>query len=142
MDKTSWIGIIIGFIVLVGGLILKGSDPIALYNPAALLIIFAGTAASILIAFPINEVKKIPSLFKVIFSEVKLIPVKELIPMFTEWAIVARKDGLLALEDQAEEVEDPFLQRGLKMVVDGQSAGIDSRYVGRRNMLQWKKDMM
>lgn len=121
MDKTSWIGIIIGFIVLVGGLILKGSDPIALYNPAALLIIFAGTAASILIAFPINEVKKIPSLFKVIFSEVKLIPVKELIPMFTEWAIVARKDGLLALEDQAEEVENPFLQRGLKMVVDGQS---------------------
>jgi chemotaxis protein MotA len=121
LDKTSWIGIIIGFIVLVGGLILKGSDPIALYNPAALLIIFAGTAASILIAFPINEVKKIPSLFKVIFSEVKLIPVKELIPMFTEWAIVARRDGLLALEDLAEEVENPFLQRGLKMVVDGQS---------------------
>jgi chemotaxis protein MotA len=121
VDKTSWIGIVIGFVVLVGGLILKGSDPIALYNPAALLIIFAGTAASILIAFPINEVKKIPSLFKVIFSEVKLIPVKELIPMFTEWAIVARKDGLLALEDLAEEVENPFLQRGLKMVVDGQS---------------------
>jgi chemotaxis protein MotA len=121
VDKTSWIGIVIGFVVLVGGLILKGSDPIALYNPAALLIIFAGTAASILIAFPINEVKKIPSLFKVIFSEVKLIPVKELIPMFTEWAIVARKDGLLALEDHAEEVENPFLQRGLKMVVDGQS---------------------
>lgn len=121
MDKTSWIGIIIGFIVLVGGLMLKGSDPIALYNPAALLIIFAGTAASILIAFPINEVKKIPGLFKVIFSEIKLIPIKELIPMFTEWSMVARKEGLLALEDQAEEVEDPFLQRGLKMVVDGQS---------------------
>ena len=121
MDKTSWIGIIIGFIVLVGGLMLKGSDPIALYNPAALLIIFAGTAASILVAFPINEVKKIPGLFKVIFSEIKIIPVKELIPMFTAWSMVARKDGLLALEDSAEEVEDPFLQRGLKMVVDGQS---------------------
>ena len=122
MDKTSFIGIIIGFVVLVGGLILKGSDPIALYNPAALLIIFAGTAASILIAFPMNEVKKIPVLFKVIFSDLKLIPVKELIPMFTEWATIARKDGLLALEEPSEEVEDPFLQRGLKMVVDGQSA--------------------
>ena len=122
MDKTSFIGIIIGFVVLVGGLILKGSDPIALYNPAALLIIFAGTAASILIAFPMNEVKKIPGLFKVIFSDLKLIPVRELIPMFTEWATIARKDGLLALEEPSEEVEDPFLQRGLKMVVDGQSA--------------------
>lgn len=121
MDKTSWVGIILGFVVLVGGLILKGSDPIALYNPAALVIIFGGTAACILIAFPMDEVKKIPSLFKVIFSEVKTVPIKELIPTFTTWAMLARKEGLLALEEVAEEVEDPFLQRGLKMVVDGQS---------------------
>ncbi len=121
MDKTSWLGIIAGFVVLVGGLILKGSDPIALYNPAALVIIFGGTAACILIAFPSDEVKKIPSLFKVIFSEGKTVPIKELIPTFTSWAMLARKEGLLALEERAEEVEDPFLQRGLKMVVDGQS---------------------
>lgn len=121
MDKTSWIGIILGMIVLVGGLILKGSDPIALYNPAALVIIFAGTAACILIAFPLEEVKKIPVLFKVIFSESKMVPLKELIPVFTGWAMIARKEGLLALEERSEEVEDPFLQRGLKMVVDGQS---------------------
>ena len=121
MDKTSWLGIIAGVVVLVGGLILKGSDPIALYNPAALVIIFGGTAACILIAFPSDEVKKIPSLFKVIFSEGKTVPIKELIPTFTSWAMLARKEGLLALEERAEEVEDPFLQRGLKMVVDGQS---------------------
>ncbi|MGE6487486.1 flagellar motor stator protein MotA [Paenisporosarcina sp. NPDC076898] len=121
MDKTSWIGIILGMVVLVGGLILKGSDPIALYNPAALVIIFAGTAACILIAFPLEEVKKIPVLFKVIFSESKMVPLKELIPVFTEWAMVARREGLLALEERSEEVKDPFLQRGLKMVVDGQS---------------------
>lgn len=121
MDKTSWLGIILGFVVLIGGLILKGSDPIALFNPAALVIIFGGTAACILIAFPNNEVKKIPTLFKVIFSDLKIIPVKELIPVFTEWATIARKQGLLALEEISEEVEDPFLQRGLKMVVDGQS---------------------
>jgi len=121
VDKTSWFGIILGFVVLIGGLILKGSDPIALYNPAALIIIFGGTAACILIAFPSSEVKKIPVLFKVIFSDLKIIPVKQLIPIFTEWATIARKEGLLALEEQTEVVEDPFLQRGLKMVVDGQS---------------------
>lgn len=121
MDKTSWFGIILGFVVLIGGMALKGSDPIALYNPAALVIIFGGTFACILVAFPFNEVKKIPSLFKVIFSEVKVVPIKELIPTFTEWAMLARKEGLLALEERSEEVEDPFLQRGLKMVVDGQS---------------------
>lgn len=121
MDKTSWFGLILGFVVLVGGLILKGSDPIALYNPAALVIIFGGTIACILIAFPMDEVKKIPSLFKVIFGDMKVTPIRDLIPMFTEWAMLARKEGLLALEEQSEEVEDPFLKRGLKMVVDGQS---------------------
>jgi len=120
VDKTSWLGVILGVLVLVGGMILKGSDPIALYNPAAIVIIFAGTAASILVAFPLNEIKNIPSLFKVIFRDNKIPTVKELIPTFSEWAMLARKEGLLALEERAEAVEDPFLQRGLKMVVDGQ----------------------
>ncbi|WP_038702018.1 flagellar motor stator protein MotA [Planococcus sp. PAMC 21323] len=121
MDKTSWIGVIMGFVVLIGGMILKGSNPIALYNPAALVIIFAGTVACILVAFPMEEVKKIPSFFKVIFGEDKMVTVKELIPMFTGWATLARKEGLLSLEEKADAVEDPFLQRGLKMIVDGQS---------------------
>lgn len=121
MDKTSGIGVILGFVVLIGGMILKGSSPIALYNPAALVIIIGGTIACILVAFPMNEVKKLPKLFKVIFSDLKIVPVKEMIPMFTEWAMVARKEGLLSLEERSEEVEDAFLKRGLKMVVDGQS---------------------
>lgn len=120
MDKTSWLGIILGFVVLVGGMILKGSSPIALYNPAAIVIIFVGTAASLLIAFPFNEIKKLPILFKVIFTDSKQTTVKELIPIFTEWAMLARREGLLALEERSEEVEDPFLKRGLKMIVDGQ----------------------
>lgn len=120
MDKTSWIGVILGFVVLVGGMILKGSDPVALYNPAALVIIFGGTIAAVMVAFPMEELKNVPGLFKVLFGGPKIIPIKEMIPTFTEWALLARKEGLLALEERAEEVEDPFLQRGLKMVVDGQ----------------------
>lgn len=121
MDKTSLFGIILGIAVLVGGMILKGSDPSALINPAAIVIIFVGTFAALLNAFPMNELKRIPALFKVLFTDSKLITVKELIPVFTEWANIARREGLLALEEQTEKVEDPFLQRGLKMVVDGQS---------------------
>jgi chemotaxis protein MotA len=121
VDKTSLFGIILGIVVLVGGMVLKGSDPAALINPAALVIIFLGTVAAVAIAFPMNELKKVPALFKVIFTTSKMMSVKELIPIFTEWANLARKEGLLALEDSAEEVEDPFLQKGLKMVVDGQS---------------------
>lgn len=64
MDRTSFIGIILGVIAIGVGMVLKGVSPLSLLNPAALLIIFAGTAAAILIAFPMNEIKKIPSLLK------------------------------------------------------------------------------
>ena len=96
MDKTSLFGIVLGFVVLVGGMVLKGSDPAALMNPAALVIIFLGTIAALLNAFPLYEIKKIPTLFKVLFTDTKLITVKELIPIFTDWANIARREGLLA----------------------------------------------
>lgn len=58
MDRTSLIGVIVGIVAVGVGMVLKGVSPISLLNPAALLIIFAGTAATILIAFPLNEIKK------------------------------------------------------------------------------------
>ncbi|GGB65352.1 flagellar motor stator protein MotA [Fictibacillus barbaricus] len=120
MDRTSLIGVVLGIIAVGIGMVLKGVSPISLLNPAALLIIFAGTAAAILIAFPMNEIKKIPALFKILFKEQKLIDMKDLVTIFIEWATIARKEGLLALEPRAEEVDDPFLQQGIKMIVDGQ----------------------
>lgn len=121
MDKTSILGIILGFFVLIGGLILKGANPAALLNPAALVIIILGTAATLLIGFPFKELKKFPSLMKIIFTEQKLFSEKELIPLFRDWANTARREGLLALENSLEEIEDDFLKRGFQLVIDGHS---------------------
>jgi chemotaxis protein MotA len=86
------------------------------------MIIFAGTIASVIIAFPLNEIKKVPKLFKIIFTEQKLLDGKGIITLFSDWAQLARKEGLLALEARLMEVEDPFLKNGLSLAVDGQSA--------------------
>jgi chemotaxis protein MotA len=120
MDRASLIGIVLGIIAVGVGMVLKGVSPISLLNPAALLIIFAGTAAAILIAFPMNDIKKIPALFKILFIEPNHMDMKDLVTIFIEWSTIARKEGLLALEPKAEEIEDPFLQQGIKMIVDGQ----------------------
>ena len=121
MDRTSISGIIFGLIAVGVGMALKGLSPLVIFNPAALIIIFLGTAASVAIGFPWKELKKIPKLLKVIFSEQNVPEVKDLIPMFTEWANLARKEGILFLEGRVEEVEDPFLRNGMKLVIDGQS---------------------
>lgn len=122
MDKTSLIGVLLGIIALGVGIVLKGVNLSALINPAAILIIIAGTAAAVTTAVPGFELKKLPKLFKIIFTEQKLTKPEELIKTFSEWAVIARKEGLLALEGVAEQVDNQFLKNGLNLAVEGQSA--------------------
>ncbi|WP_068505778.1 flagellar motor stator protein MotA [Paenibacillus kribbensis] len=120
MQISTIIGLVLGIVSLVVGMILKGAPVVNLVNnPAAYMIIFVGTAASIFMAFPMAEIKRIPKLFKVIFTEQKLLDRKELIGTFTEWASITRREGLLALESKVEEINDPFMRGGMRMIIDG-----------------------
>lgn len=121
LDRTSIIGIILGIIAVGVGMYFKGVSPSVLINPAAFLIIIVGTAASVTIAFPTRDIKRLPKLFAVIFKEQKIPTVEELIPLFVEWANIARREGLLALEAKVAEIEDPFLRNGLSLAIDGQT---------------------
>ncbi|PLR76923.1 flagellar motor protein MotA [Bacillus sp. V3-13] len=122
MDKTSLIGVVLGIIAVGVGMVLKGVSITALANPAAILIILLGTVAAVTIAFPTAEIKRVPKLFGVLFKEQTLLNTVDLIRMFSDWAQLARKEGLLALEAKTNEVEDSFLRSGLSLAVDGQSA--------------------
>ncbi len=122
MDIATIIGLLLGFIAVAVGMVLKGTSLTVLLNPAAFLIIIAGTIAAVTIAFPMAELKRIPMLFRIIFKEQKITDTVELIKLFTDLAQLARKEGLLALEGRINELEDPFLRNGLSLAVDGQSA--------------------
>lgn len=119
MEKSSYIGIVLGLVAVGVGMVMKGASLAALANPAAIMIIFVGTAASVLIAFPMSDLKKLPKLFKILFTEQPLPPKRELINQFMNWASIARREGLLALESASDEIEDPFLRNGMKMIIDG-----------------------
>ncbi|MFZ3576989.1 flagellar motor stator protein MotA [Virgibacillus sp. DJP39] len=121
MDKASVIGVILAIIAIGVGMSLKGVSPVALLNPAALLIIFLGTIASICIAFPLSTLKKVPTLFKIIFKEDKSETIQEVITTFTAWSEISRREGVLSLESQLNETDDTFLYSGMQLVVDGQS---------------------
>lgn len=119
MEKSSVIGILLGIFAVGFGMILKGAKISALINPAAFLIIFVGTAASLFIAFPMNELKRFPALLKLIFKGKELMSKQELISFFIEMAGIARREGLLALESQMADIKDPFLKNGLSLIIDG-----------------------
>ncbi|MDF2961338.1 MAG: flagellar motor protein MotA [Paenibacillus sp.] len=119
MEKSTIIGCILAVIAVGVGMVLKGASLVALANPAALLIIFVGTAASLFIGFSLEDMKKFPKLLKLVFTEQKLMSKLELVDMFVEWVSITRREGLLALESKVDEIENAFMRNGLRLIIDG-----------------------
>ncbi|ALC92278.1 flagellar motor protein MotA [Bacillus sp. FJAT-18017] len=116
---SSIIGIIIALVAVGVGMVLKGASLSALNNPAAFLIIFGGTLATLLIAFPFREAKKFPVLLKVALFEPKLPSKSEQISNIIHCAEIAKREGILALEEVSTDTQDPFFKKGLELLIDG-----------------------
>ena len=119
MEKSSLIGITVGILAVGVGMALKGADPHALINPAAFLIIFVGTAAALFNAFTLKDLKKFPTLLKIIFVGKKMISKKEVFDLFVALAKTAKQEGVVAIERKASEISDPFISSSLSLVADG-----------------------
>jgi len=124
LEKSTVIGLVLGILAITVGMVLKGASLSALINPAAIMIIFVGTAACLLNSFPMTHIKKFPVLFKMLFKQQVLMPKQEIMMLFINLSQVARREGLLALEPMLEEIKDPFLKSGLGMVIDGLDADL------------------
>ena len=122
MDLSTVFGLILGFVALFVGMAIKGVTPDNLLNLAAILIIIVGTIASVVIAFPMKEIKRVPKLFGIIFKERKLTSDSDIIRMFSSWADVARREGYYHLRLKTDDIQDPFLKNGLGLAIDGQNA--------------------
>jgi len=119
MELTTIIGVLLGIISVVGAMIFKHIDFAVLLNPAAAFVIFVGTVATILNSYPGQNVKVIGSLFKILFTKQKGFSEAEIIELMYNLSRQARTEGLLALEAKAEEIEDPFIKKGIRLLVDG-----------------------
>ena len=120
MDIATVIGLVLGTGLVVGSIFLGGGGLMPFINVPSLMITVGGSFAALLINFPLKSCLGAGSVVMKCFL-VKLPTTKELIDQFRELATIARRDGLLSLESQVEEVNDQFLKRGLEMVVSGTS---------------------
>lgn len=116
MDIATVIGMLLGI-----GLLLSGIGPSNLQyfiDPPSMIMVIGGTMASILINYPLRIVLAVMGVVKntVLFQEADL---SADIDRMVEFASVARRDGLLALEEKLEDLNDPFLLRGIQMIIDG-----------------------
>ncbi|OWR27547.1 motility protein A [Saccharibacillus sp. O23] len=118
MDITTIIGIIAGFAALIGGFLWEGGQAGGLLQGAAALIVFGGTAAAVVISFPWKRLKTLPEALKLAFGS-RPLHARELIEDLAGLSSTARRSGMLALEKNAENHEDPFMREGLGLIVDG-----------------------
>lgn len=118
MDILSLIGLIIGFGAISGSLALGGGQVESLINAPAALIVIGGTIGAVLTQTPVSVLVTSLRMGTWVFFPKKS-QGERTIERILEWSNIARKEGLLGLEDIAENESDPFAQKGLQLLVDG-----------------------
>lgn len=118
MDLATIIGIVLAFGLVVGS-IASGGALDAFVNPPSLLIVVGGTFGAVLINYPLKSVLGSFSVATNAFK-VKLKSAGDTIRKIVDYAGKARSGGLLEIESELKENDDPFLTKGLQLVLDGQ----------------------
>ena len=119
MDPATLIGFVVSMVALLGFMILEGSDPMSLLFLPAILLVIVATFGAAMSSQTMDDLKKMPAWFKMAMMPAKVPPATAQIQTLVTLAEKARKEGLLALEAQVKNIEDPFLKRGLQMGIDG-----------------------
>ena len=112
------IGLIMGVIAIFGAFLIEGGKIGALMVIPALMIVFIGTAAAAMIGTPREIFFKFP-----VFMKLALFPpsvnVTSTIEIIVDLSTVARREGILSLEEKAKTIEHPFFKKMIMLAVDG-----------------------
>lgn len=118
MDKISIAGLSLGIAAILLGQILEGGHIGSLIQPTAFLIVIGGTLGAVMLQSPLPVFVMGLKMGKWVFLPPTIEP-QQLIEQVAHWSQLARKEGLLALEAQIQDVPDPFMRKGLQLLVDG-----------------------
>ncbi len=118
MDKLSIAGVIIAFGAIIGGNILEGGHTSSLVQLTAFIIVGGGTLGAIMIQVPVATFNRAMRIVSWVFKPPHQ-STREAIDKIVVWSNIARREGLLGLENIAEEEPDLFARKGLQLLVDG-----------------------
>ena len=116
MDLTTIVGIVGGLLLIILGGIGTGQVGDFIDIPSA-FIVLGGTLAAVVASYPISMLKETVKHFPIMMQGNRF-NTEKLIDTLVDMAQVARKDGLLALEEKADALDDPFFKQGIMMIVD------------------------
>lgn len=130
MNITYIIGTVLAIGFMLVGMVLKtgnGATTIMVgqltnfFDPSSIMIVVGCTLAVVVSSFPVKMIKSMPKHFKIMLNTKKYDPMYY-IDQLVELAQIARRNGLLALEEKANQQDDPFFRQAIMLIVDANDA--------------------
>lgn len=118
MDKSSLSGVLLAVGGIIAGLLLEGGNLRQVLQPTAAMIVFGGTLGAVMLQFPLPVVQHAFRRLGSVFVNPKHNP-QETIRRLVGYAQKARREGIVSLDKDLGEIEDPFLKKSLMLAVDG-----------------------
>ena len=118
MDVISLAGLLLAIVAILGGQVLEGGHISSLIQPTAFMIVMGGTIGAVMLQSPWHSFVTGLKISTWVFVP-PVPPTRALIDQIVEWSNIARREGLLSLEKKMDQMKDPFMRKGLQLLVDG-----------------------
>lgn len=118
MDIATILGLVISVGSIIGGQALEGGHLSSVLQLTAFIIVMGGTIGACLVQNPLSVVVRAVNLVSMALAGPR-IENKNTIKLILDLANVSRKQGLLALEGKLKDIQDPFMRKGVQLIVDG-----------------------
>jgi chemotaxis protein MotA len=118
LDIATLAGLGSAFGLILLGNHLEGGHLSSIIQPTAALIVFGGTFGATMVGFPLDEFVRALKSIKLFFTD-KESDSRALLDEIVRYAQIARRDGIIALEEHVQKAADPFFKKAFLMVIDG-----------------------
>ena len=118
MDFGTIGGVVLGILLILASMFLSGAAVGLYIDAGSFVLVIGGSFCALMVASPMARVLNILKYGKIALY-LKNYEKEKLISTLVSFSEQARREGLLALEDSLDELEDKFLEKGLRLVVDG-----------------------
>lgn len=118
MDMFALLGVVIAFAAILFGNALEGGQLSALFDLPALIIVLGGTLGAVVLQTPWNKLRRAAQIMKWVVLPPQTDAAAQ-IGKIAGWSRLARREGLLGLENILDNIHEPFQRKGLELVVDG-----------------------
>jgi chemotaxis protein MotA len=123
MDITTIAGVVVAIGCILLGQLLEGGNVGSIVQGTAALIVFGGTIGAVLVSFPLKDFLRGMKLGGMALRNKKS-DLEQVVQQIVELAGVARRDGVLALEQRLPGIQDAFIKRAVGFIVDGVDAAV------------------